>query len=74
MLLFLQIRIYRNICIGAMKVYFSNYISVREYLTTLPALLESYSKMNLFEVFLLKKALKIKQFELFFYEPYNLLK
>lgn len=55
MLLFLQIRIYRNTCMGAMKVYFSNYLSVREYLTTLPTLLESYSKMNLFEVFLLKK-------------------
>lgn len=54
MLLFLQIRIYRNTCIGAMKVYFSNYISAREYLPTLPTLLESYSKMNLFEVFLLK--------------------
>lgn len=56
MLLFLQISIYRNTCIGAMNVYFSNCISVREYLTILPTLLESYSKMNLFEVFLLKKS------------------
>lgn len=55
MLLFLQIRIYRNICIGAMKVCCSNYIAVREYLTTLPTLLEYYSTMNLFEGFLLKK-------------------
>lgn len=55
MLLLLQIRIYRNTCISAMTFYFSNYISVREFLTTLPALLEFYSKTNFFEVFLLKK-------------------
>lgn len=55
MLLLLQIRIYRNTCKGAMKVYFSNYFSVREFLTTLPALLEFYSKRNFFEVFLLQK-------------------
>lgn len=74
MLLLLQIRIYRNTCIGAMKFYFSNYISVREFLTTLPALLKFYSKTNFFEVFLLKKSFKNKQFEFFFYELPNLLK
>lgn len=65
MLLLLQIRIYRNTCIGAMKFYFSNYISVRDFLTTLPALLKFYSKTNFFEVFLLKKALKISSLNSF---------